>query len=300
MRDALNVVGVLNQLFAQLRWQDFFDVLFVYLIVYRLLLLIRGTRAIQILTGMGMVTVAFLLSDYLKFFVLNYLLRQFFDYLFLIVIILFQDEIRRALANVGRNPFLTGPTAQQRAVTVLDEVVKASKLLAAKRIGALIVLERQHGLKNYTEGATELDAKVSAELLLSIFHNTSPIHDGAVIIRGNKILSASVFFPLTLESEMDRNFGTRHRAAVSITQDTDAVVIVCSEERGEISLVEYGEIQRNLNTQQLRDKLYACFDLSQDASGKSLGTLAEQAAKRIEARAATLARETEKDSSNET
>lgn len=260
----MNVLGVLNQLFSQLRWQDFFDILFVYLIVYRLLLLIRGTRAVQILTGLGMVTVAFLLSDYLKFFVLNYLLRQFFDYLFLIVIILFQDEIRRALANVGRNPFLTGPSVQQKAVAVLDEVVKASKLLAAKRIGALIVLERQHGLKNYTDGSTELDAKVSAELLLSIFHSTSPVHDGAVIIEGSKILSAGVFFPLTLESDMDRNLGTRHRAAVSITQDTDAVVVVCSEERGEISVVEYGEIRRNLTTQQLRERLYECFDLSKE------------------------------------
>lgn len=290
----MNVLGVLNQLLTQLRWQDFFDILFVYLIVYRLLLLIRGTRAVQILTGLGMVTVAYLLSDYLKFFVLNYLLRQFFDYLFLIVIILFQDEIRRALANVGRNPFLSGPSAQQRAVTVLDEVVKASKLLAAKRIGALIVLERQHGLRNYTEGSSELDAKVSAELLLSIFHHSSPIHDGAVIIEGNKILSAGVFFPLTLESEMDRNFGTRHRAAVSITQDTDAVVVVCSEERGEISLVEYGEIRRNLNTQQLRELLYGCFDLAEDGDKKKsvTGSVEIPAAKRNES-------SEEKGSSNE-
>jgi diadenylate cyclase len=258
----LNLLGVLNQLLTQLRWQDFFDILFVFLIIYRLLLLIRGTRAVQILTGLGMVSVAFILSDYLKFFVLNYLLRQFFDYLFLIVIILFQDEIRRALANVGRNPFLSGPSAQQRAVTVLDEVAKAAKLLAAKRIGALIVLERQHGLKNYSEGATEIDAKVTAELLLSIFHSSSPIHDGAVIIEGSKILSAGVFFPLTLESEMDRNFGTRHRAAIAITQETDAVVVVCSEERGEISLVEYGDIIRNLNTVQLKERLHACFDLT--------------------------------------
>jgi len=266
----LDVLNILNQLLTQLRWQDFFDILFVFAIIYRLLLLIRGTRAVQILTGLGMVSVAFILSDYLKFFVLNYLLRQFFDYLFLIVIILFQDEIRRALANVGRNPFLTGPSAQQRAVTVLDEVAKAAKLLAAKRIGALIVLERQHGLKNYSEGATEVDARVSAELLLSIFHSSSPIHDGAVIIEGNKIVSAGVFFPLTLESEMDRNFGTRHRAAIAITQETDAVVVVCSEERGEISLVEYGDIFRNLNTVQLKERLHACFDLDSTRNAASL------------------------------
>jgi diadenylate cyclase len=267
----LNVLNFLNQLIAQFRWQDFFDITLVFLIVYRLLLLIRGTRAVQILTGLGMVSVAFILSDYLKFFVLNYLLRQFFDYLFLIVIILFQDEIRRALANVGRNPFLSGPSAQQRAVAVLDEVAKAAKLLAAKRIGALIVLERQHGLKNYTEGSTELDAKVSAELLLSVFHHSSPIHDGAVIIEGSKITTAGVFFPITMESEIDRNFGTRHRAAVSITQETDAVVLVCSEERGEIALVEYGEIYRNLNSQELKNKLYACFDLIESETDSDQG-----------------------------
>lgn len=266
----MDALSILNQLLTQLRWQDFFDILFVFAIIYRLLLLIRGTRAVQILTGLGMVSVAFILSDYFKFFVLNYLLRQFFDYLFLIVIILFQDEIRRALANVGRNPFLSGPSAQQRAVTVLDEVAKAAKLLAAKRIGALIVLERQHGLKNYSEGATEIDARVSAELLLSIFHSSSPIHDGAVIIEGNKIISAGVFFPLTLESEMDRNFGTRHRAAIAITQETDAVVVVCSEERGEISLVEYGDIFRNLNTVQLKERLHACFDLDSNRNAASL------------------------------
>ncbi len=257
----MSLFSILNQLIVQLRWQDIIDILLVYMIVYRLLLLIRGTRAVQILTGLGIVSVSFLISDYLKLYVFNYLLQQFFDYLFLIVIILFQDEIRRALANVGRNPFLSGPSAQERAVAVLDEVAKASKLLAAKRVGALIVLERQHGLKNYSDGATEIDANVSAELLISIFNTASPIHDGAVIIQGNKILSAGVFFPLNIESEMDRNFGTRHRAALAISEETDAVVVVCSEERGEISLVEYGDISRNLSVKDLRDRLNRAFDL---------------------------------------
>lgn len=257
----MSVFSVLNQLIVQLRWQDIIDILLVFVIVYRLLLLIRGTRAVQILTGLGIVSISFLISDYLKLYVFNYLLQQFFDYLFLIVIILFQDEIRRALANVGKNPFLSGPSALERAFVVLDEVSKASKLLAAKRVGALIVLERQHGLKNYSEGATEIDAKVSAELLISIFNSASPIHDGAVILQGNKILSAGVFFPLNVESDVDRSFGTRHRAALSISEETDAVVVVCSEERGEISLVEYGEISRNLSVKELKDRLYRAFDL---------------------------------------
>lgn len=246
------------------RWQDILDILLVYVLVYRLLLLIRGTRAVQILTGLGIVSVAFIVSDRLKLYVLNYLLKQFFDYFFLIMIILFQDEIRRALANMGRNPFQAGPAATKKAVSVLEEICKAAHILAAKRIGALIVLERQHGLKNYTEGATMLEAEMSAELLLSIFHVNSPIHDGAVIVQGSKVLAAGCFFPLTLESDMDRNFGTRHRAAIALTQETDAVVVVLSEERGEISVVEFGEISRGLTLAELRTRLYAGFDLERE------------------------------------
>jgi len=259
----LNYLGFLPDIFSQVRWQDALDILMVYIIVYRLLLLIRGTRAVQILTGLGIVAVAFIVSDRLRLFALNYVLKLFFEYLFLIIIILFQDEIRRALANIGRNPFLGGASAKSKAAHVLDEICKSANILAAKRIGALIVLERQHGLKNYTEGATILEAEVSAELLVSIFHTQSPIHDGAVIIQGGKILAAGCFFPVTLDAEMDRNLGTRHRAAIGVTQETDAVVVVLSEERGEISLVEYGEITRGLSVADLREKLYLAFDLEQ-------------------------------------
>lgn len=260
----MNSLSFVNQIFTQLRWQDILDILLVYLVVYRLLLLIRGTRAVQILTGIGIVSVAFILSDRLRLFVLNYMLKQFFEYLFIIMVILFQDEIRRALANMGRNPFLGGASAKSKAAHVLEEICKTANILAAKRIGALIALERQHGLKNYTEGATLLDAEVSAELLISIFNLNSPIHDGAVIIRAGKVLAAGCFVPVTLEAEMDRNLGTRHRAAVGLTEETDAVVIVLSEERGEISLVEFGEIVRGLNMSDLRERLYRAFDLDDE------------------------------------
>lgn len=260
----MNSLSFVNQIFAQLRWQDILDILLVYMVVYRLLLLIRGTRAVQILTGIGIVSVAFILSDRLRLFVLNYMLKQFFEYLFIIMVILFQDEIRRALANMGRNPFLAGASAKSKAAHVLEEICKTANILAAKRIGALIALERQHGLKNYTEGATLLEAEVSAELLISIFNVNSPIHDGAVIIRAGKILAAGCFVPVTLEAEMDRNLGTRHRAAVGLTEETDAVVIVLSEERGEISLVEFGEISRGLSISDLRERLYRAFDLDDE------------------------------------
>ncbi len=262
-------MGFLEQLFA-FRWPyDLLDIFLVFLIIYRLLLLIRGTRAVQVLTGLGIMAAGWVLSDRLSLFVLNYLLRQVFDYLFLIVIILFQDEIRRVLATIGKNPFTGSPAARSRISHSLEEIAKASRLLAAKRIGALIVLERQHGLKNYTEGATQLNAKVSAELLMSVFQPASPIHDGAVIILGDRILAAGCFFPVNLEGEIDQPLGTRHRAALALTQETDAVVVVISEERGEISLVEFGEITRNLEVAELRQRLQAAFDLNQEGGDQS-------------------------------
>lgn len=262
-------MGFLEQVFLKLRWLDLLDILLVFIIVYRLLLLIRGTRAVQVLTGLGIMAFAFILSDRLSLFVLNYLLRQVFDYLFLIVIILFQDEIRRVLATIGRNPFVGSPAARSRILQSLEEIVKSARMLASKRTGALIVLERQHGLKNYTEGATQMNAKVSAELILSIFQPSSPIHDGAIVILGDRILAAGCFFPVNLEGEMDQALGTRHRAAVGLTQETDAVVVVVSEERGEISLVEFGEISRNMELGDLLLKLMGAFDLNQEDNDSS-------------------------------
>lgn len=254
---------------TQWRWQDLIDVILVFAVIYKLLQIIRGTRAVQILTGLGVLSLALILSDRFKFTVLNYLLKQFFEYLFLIVVILFQDEIRRALANIGKNPFLSSASEKSKAAQVLDEVCKASNVLAAKRIGALIVLERQHGLKNYAEGATFIDSEVSAELLVSIFNTSSPIHDGAVIISSGRVMAAGCFVPVTLEGDLDRNLGTRHRAAVGLSQETDALVVVLSEERGEISLVEMGELYRDLNLQVLRKKLYAAFDLNNTSATAS-------------------------------
>ena len=163
--------------------------------------------------------------------------------------------------TVFRKVGLSRTESAELVETVIDEICKASNILAAKRVGAIIVLERQHGLKNYTEGSTILEAEVSAELLISIFQLNSPIHDGAAIVRGGKIMAAGCFFPVTLEAEMDRNLGTRHRAAVAITQETDAIAVVMSEERGEISIVEFGEITRDLSISELRKRLYSSFEL---------------------------------------
>jgi diadenylate cyclase len=257
-------LGFVPQFVSQLKIWDalgvFLDIFLVYLIVYRLLLLIRGTRSVQILTGVGIIGVAFILSDRFNLYVVNYLLRQFFDNLFLILVIIFQDEVRRALANMGRNPF-SSFSAHTRGAHVLDEVCRAANILVGHRTGAIIVLERHHGLSNYTEGSTLLDALPSAELLVSIFQTNSPIHDGAAIIREGKIVAAGCFFPLTLEAELDKALGTRHRAAAAITQETDAIAIVVSEERGEISFVEFGEFKREVSVIQLKALLYDAFGI---------------------------------------
>ncbi len=258
-------LGFIPQFIGQMRFWDvlgvFLDIFLVYIIVFRLLLLIRGTRSVQILTGVGILGVGFILSDRFNLYVVNYLLRQFFDNLFLILVIIFQDEVRRALANVGRNPFSTF-SLRTRGAHAFDEVCRAAQVLAQSRTGAIMVFERHHGLSNYAEGSTMIDAYPTAELLISIFQTDSPIHDGAVILRDGKIMAAGCFFPLTLESEMDKVLGTRHRAAASITQQTDAVAVVVSEERGEISFVEYGEFKRELTVLDLKKNLYDSFGIN--------------------------------------
>jgi len=260
----VDFISFVPQFLGQMRVWDvlgvFLDIFLVYLIVYRLLLLIRGTRSVQILTGVGIIGVGFILSDRFNLYVVNYLLRQFFDNLFLILVIIFQDEVRRALANMGRNPF-SSFSSHARGAHVLDEVCRAANILVGQRTGAIIVLERHHGLSNYTEGSTLLDALPSAELLISIFQTNSPIHDGAAIIREGKIVAAGCFFPLTLEAELDKALGTRHRAAAAITQETDAVAVVVSEERGEISFVEFGEFKREVSAIQLKGLLYEAFGI---------------------------------------
>lgn len=236
------------------RWQDLVDILLVCFIVYRILLLIRGTRAVQMLTGFGIILIFYYVAEKLKFHTLHTILVEFFNNLILILIIVFQDEIRRALTQVGRNPFFTSTNTIEE-VAIVEDLVKAAEVLAQQRVGALIVLERETGLKNYIEGGQLIDSKVGVDLITSIFHPTSPMHDGAMIIRNSRISSAACLLPISRDPGVHKELGTRHRAALGLTQETDAVVIVVSEERGEISLVHHGTMMRDLNPQALRRQL---------------------------------------------
>jgi uncharacterized protein (TIGR00159 family) len=230
-------------------------------IVYRVLLLIRGTRAMQMLTGLGILGIAFLISSTLELFTTHWLLSYFFDYLILIVIVLFQDDLRRALTHVGKNPFFSAASAEEEREMV-DEIARAATLMAKERMGALIVIERETGLKNFIDTGSKVESKVKSELLYAIFIPTSPIHDGAVIIREGRIAAAGCFLPLSKDPNIDKRYGTRHRAALGLSEETDAIVILVSEEAGEAHLVKSGKITTNLNELELCQSLSALLDIS--------------------------------------
>lgn len=234
------------------------DILIVAFIIYRILLLIKGTKAVQMLLGLGVLLIALLVSNRAGLYTIDWIVQSFWTQLVIVIIVLFQPELRRALAHIGENPFFysLSPIEESR---FLEEIVKASVSLANKRIGALLVLERETDLKNFTEMGTELDAKVSREVILSIFHPTSPIHDGAVVIRGNRIVAAGCFLPLSLSASHSRSLGTRHRAALGITEETDAVVIIVSEEAGAISLAKDGKMIKDLDIVSLREEMSKLF-----------------------------------------
>jgi diadenylate cyclase len=230
------------------------DVCIIAFIIYHILLLIRGTRAAQMLTGILIVVAAFLLSSIVPLTTLNWAMNKFYSSFIIILIILFQDDIRHVLSRMGKKSFIPGADSLSSG-QILDEITRASASLATKRIGALIVLERNIILSRYVEIGTLLDARVSKELMMSIFHPSSPIHDGAAIIQRGRISAAGCFLPLTKDENLDPNWGTRHRAAIGISQETDAVVVLISEEGASISLVVDGRISRKMDPKDLRKSL---------------------------------------------
>ena len=249
------VADILNKLSDLLQplagWWDLFDVLLVTLVIYNLLLLIRGTRAVQVVIGLVILLVIYGASSLFGLAALETTLEKFFEVLPLAILVLFQHEIRRALANFGRTSFWKWGTPAQEVADLYNDVVMAASTLSDRRIGALIVFERQEGLRNYIENGIELDAKVSSALLVSLFHTESPTHDGAVVIQGGRLAAATCFLPLTRSSDLSKDLGTRHRAALGISEETDALALVVSEETGNISVAIGGEMHRRLSTSSL-------------------------------------------------
>jgi|SRR5579863_2341836 len=234
------------------RWQDVLDILIVALVIYRIALLIRGTRTTQMVIGLMIVAGAFLGSQMLGLFTLNWLLNNFLGSLIVILVVIFQSDIRRALTGIG-SPTLFAP--RTAVASVAQELATSAAWLAARRIGALIVLEQEVGLQDVVETGRLIDGRVSPEIIETIFMRGSPLHDGAIIIKGDRLLAAACLLPLSTNANVSLALGTRHRAAIGLSEENDAAVIVVSEEDGTISLARHGELVRGLRPQQLLEAL---------------------------------------------
>ena len=229
------------------------DILLVAIIIYEFLALIRGTRAALILVGVSVVVLAFYFSRAGQLVTLNWLISRVLPYGVFALIVIFAPEIRQALARVGRRLTLTRSAGAE--ADAYDDIVMAANLFSQNQTGALMVIEREIGLRTYVESGVAIDAQLSYDLLATIFRPSAPLHDGAVIIRGDRISAAACFLPLSMNPILSTQLGTRHRAGIGITEETDAVAIVVSEETGSISLAVGGAIERELTVEQLRDRM---------------------------------------------
>ena len=259
------MIQVLNQIFIQLvtivqrvGWVEAIDVLLVAFILYQFLRLFRGTQAIQLIVGLVVLVMVGVVASALKLVLLSWLFQNAAPSIVLAIIVLFQPELRRILDQVGRIGHLGRPLAgfsEQQLNRAMLEVVRAAERLSARRTGALVAFEREVGLEDYAATGVRINGEVSSEFLQSIFFPNSPLHDGAVIIRGNQILAAGCLLPLPEEGTVRERLGTRHRAAIGLSLASDALIVVVSEETGVVSVVENGRISRNLDGEALRRRL---------------------------------------------
>jgi len=247
---------------TEFSWVDVLDILIVAFIIYELLQLIRGTHAVQMALGALVLVILYWLSKLLDLETVNWLMRTFLPYLVFGIIVVFQAEIRKVLAHLGRAPAPWAASAQKK-VELIDEVVLAATTLSAQQTGAIIVVERDMGLRSYVETGIALDAVLTYDLLISIFNPGTPLHDGAVILRGDRVAAAACFLPLTVNPELSRQLGSRHRAAIGVTEDTDALAVVVSEETGTISLVSGGRIRRELDARSLKQALLDALEVDE-------------------------------------
>ncbi|MFH1856775.1 MAG: diadenylate cyclase CdaA [Candidatus Omnitrophota bacterium] len=229
-------------------WKPVVEIIILSYAVYVLLLFIKGTRTEQVLKGVALLAITFFITQKLGLDVINWILRNIFGIFVIAFLIIFQPELRKGLARLGQSPFISSFAREEK---VIYEVVKAATSLARKKIGALIAFERETGLKAYVESGVAMDGKLSSELIATIFMPNTPLHDGGVIIREDRIIAAGCLFPLTDNPKVSKTLGTRHRAAIGLTEETDAIVLVVSEETGIISIALGGNIIRNLDDKKI-------------------------------------------------
>ena len=237
-------------------WWDLLDILIVTILIYEFFKLIRGTRAVQMAVGSMLIVTLFYVSRLAPLQTVNWMIRNMLVYVAFAAIVIFQSDIRRALAHFGQAPFFRYFARQQESDETIEEVIVAATMLAAQKKGAIIAIEREIGLRNYIESGIPLDAEMTYDLLVTIFQTGSPLHDGAVILQEDRVAAAACFLPLTVNPRISRELGTRHRAAIGLTEESDAVAVVVSEERGQIALAHDGGLERDLTADQLRERLH--------------------------------------------
>ncbi len=242
-----------------LSWNAALDILIVAVIIYEILVFIKGTRAVQMAVGLALIIGFFYLSRWVQLETVTWMLTNILPYFVFAIIVIFQHEIRRALARFGQAPLFAGFSSINRN-EFYDEIILAVTSLASNQTGALIVIERDIGLKTYIESGIALDAALSYDLLVTVFNSTVPLHDGAVIVQNERIAAAACFLPLTVKPRLSKELGTRHRAAIGVTEETDAVAIIVSEETGAISFAHDGEMERYLDPDTLRLRLRDAFE----------------------------------------
>ncbi len=245
---------------------DILDITIIAVVAYRVLLLIKGTRAIQMILGVLLLIVISFASKYMGLKTTSWVLSNFTGYLFITLVVLFQPEIRRALAVFGETKMLG--SGGKSTGKVLDEIVKAASILANRQIGALIVIEGNTDLEHYLETGETLRSLVTKDILISIFIPYSPLHDGAVIIKDGEILKAGCILPLSKKVDIGKNYGTRHRAAIGITEETDAVSVTVSEEKGSITVAHKGVLSEELDAEMLRVRLKELFEADRRGTKK--------------------------------
>ncbi|WP_096438272.1 diadenylate cyclase CdaA [Alteribacter populi] len=233
------------------------DIALVAFVIYKLIMVVRGTRAVQLVKGITVILAVWFLSSFLGLQTLQWIMNQAVTYGLLAIIIIFQPELRRALEQLGRGKFFAkSSTAEEEEVkNTINHIVKAANYMGKRRIGALISVERETGMNDYVETGISIEAKLTSELLINIFIPNTPLHDGAVIIKGNEIMAAGCYLPLSENPFISKELGTRHRAALGVSEVTDSLTLAVSEETGGISLTKNGELHRNLDEDALRDLL---------------------------------------------
>ncbi len=259
----------LLQLWHRFGWWDLLDITIVSVAIYELLKLIRGTRAVQMVLGAGLVVGVSYLSLWGHLETVNWLIRNVVGYVVFALIVLFAADLRRALANFGRTPFFALFGRADGAEETIEEIAVAATVLASQRIGAIVAIEREIGLRNYIEGGIPLDATLTYDLLVTIFRPGGPLHDGAVIIQNDRVAAAACFLPLTVNPRLSKDLGTRHRAAIGLTEESDAIAVIVSEESGIISLAVDGHIERGLDPDRLRSRLRGLLGTARTAGRRA-------------------------------